>query len=363
MASNSFGEILRVTTFGESHGPGIGVVVDGYPPAFPVDLAAIQREMDRRRPGQSGIATPRQEKDRVEVLSGLFEGRTTGAPLTLWVRNDDARPSDYDDLRDRFRPGHADYTWWRKYGVRDHRGGGRTSGRETAARVAAGALVRQLLAPQGISVTGHVVRVGPVWAEAFDPTEIERNPVRCADAQAARRMADVIGEARDAGDSVGGIVEVRADGVPAGLGDPVFGKLEARLGAAFLSIGAVKGVEFGDGFALAGMRGSEANDALRPGGFATNHAGGTLGGISTGATVVARLAVKPASSIARPQDTVDVDGNPVVLEVRGRHDPCICPRLVPVAEAMACLVLGDAWLRQRPYAAGPPQIEEGRISP
>lgn len=363
MASNSFGEILRVTTFGESHGPGIGAVVDGFPPAFPVDLAAVQREMDRRRPGQSDLTTPRREEDRVEVLSGLFEGRTTGAPLTLWVRNGDARPEDYDELRDRFRPGHADYTWWRKYGVRDHRGGGRSSGRETAARVAAGALARQLLERHGMTVTGHVVRIGPVQAESFDPAEIGRNPVRCADARAAERMAEAIREAREAGDSLGGIVEVRADGVPAGLGDPVFGKLEARLGAAFLSIGAVRGVEFGDGFALARLRGSEANDALRPGGFATNHAGGILGGISTGAAVVARLAVKPPSSIARPQDTVDVHGNPVILEVRGRHDPCICPRLVPVAEAMACLVLGDAWLLQRLNGAGAPQNEEGRCSP
>ncbi len=347
MSPNSFGELLRITTFGESHGPAVGVVVDGFPPGFPLDLAAVQREMDRRRPGASELASPRREEDRVEILSGLFEGRTTGAPVALLVRNLDARPGDYEESRGIFRPGHADWTWWRKYGLRDHRGGGRSSGRETAARVAAGALARQFLASNGVTVTGHVVQVGAVRAESYDQAEIERNPVRCADAPAAERMAEAIRQAAAEGDSVGGVVEVRAEGVPPGLGDPVFDKLEARLGAALLSIGAVKGVEFGDGFALAGRRGSEANDGLGADGFATNHAGGILGGISNGAPVVVRLAVKPTPTVAVPQRTVDADGRETVLRSAGRHDPCVCPRLVPVAEAMACLVLADALLRQR----------------
>ena len=360
MSSNSFGELLRITTFGESHGPAVGVVVDGFPPGVPVDLAAVQREMDRRRPGTSELASPRREEDRVEVLSGLFEGRTTGAPVALLVRNLDARPEDYEENRGLFRPGHADWTWWRKYGRRDHRGGGRSSGRETAARVAAGALARQFLASGGVTVTGSVAQVGTVKAESYDRDEIERNPVRCADAAAAGRMAEAIRQAAAEGDSVGGVVEVRAEGVPPGLGDPVFDKLEARLGAALLSIGAVKGVEFGDGFALAGRRGSEANDELGEGGFATNHAGGILGGISTGAPVVVRLAVKPTPSVAVPQRTVDADGREAVLRSAGRHDPCVCPRLAPVAEAMTCLVLADALLRQRLLESVRGPAEEGR---
>ena len=357
MPSNSFGEIFRITTFGESHGAGIGVVIDGAPAGFAVDLDVIQRQLEKRRPGQSDLASPRQERDRFEVLSGIFEGRTTGAPVALWIRNGDARPEDYDAIRDCFRPGHADFTWWKKFGTRDFRGGGRTSGRETAARVAAGALARQYLAGLGVELMGHVVRIGTVTASSFDPLEVERNPVRCADAQAAAAMETAIREARDAGDSVGGVVEVIASGVPAGWGDPVFDKLDARLGAALLSIGAVKGVEFGDGFALAAQRGSQTNDALRPEGFATNHMGGLLGGISTGAPIVVRAAVKPTPSIHRPQETVDTAMRPRTLILEGRHDPCICPRLVPVAEAMTALVLCDAWLRQR--AARPFDIEGG----
>jgi chorismate synthase len=350
VAANTMGELFRVTTFGESHGPGIGVVVDGVPAGFKVDTDAIQAQLRRRRPGQSELVSPRDEADTLEILGGLFEGRTTGAPVAMWIRNRDVRSSDYESIKDRFRPGHADYTWYRKHGARDWRGGGRTSGRETAARVAAGALARQLLAPVGVSIVGHVIRIGNACAKVFDPDAIERNPLRCADAHAAQEMAAIVAEARASGDSVGGVIEVVAKGVPVGWGDPVFDKLDARIGAGMLSIGAVKGVEIGDGFDLARMRGSEANDPILPGGFGSNHMGGLLGGISTGAPIVVRIAVKPTPSISRPQRTVDVHGRGATIEVPGRHDPCICPRLVPVAESMLALVLCDAWLRQRALA-------------
>jgi chorismate synthase len=360
MSSNSFGDNFRITTFGESHGPALGVVIDGVRPGVPVDVDEIQRELDRRRPGQSTLVTPRREADRLELLSGLFEGRTTGAPIAILFRNHDTRSQDYEKIRDLFRPGHADLTWWRKFGIRDWRGGGRTSGRETVARVAAGALARQILAREGVSLVGHVVRIGEVVAESFDAAEIERNPVRCADARAAERMKAAIEEARKAGDSLGGVVEVVAEGVPAGWGDPVFQKLDAQLGAALLSIGAVKGVEVGDGFRLASLRGSQANDPILPEGFASNHMGGILGGISSGAPIVVRAAVKPTSSIRHPQQTIDVHGEAQTIRVPGRHDPCICPRLVPVAEAMVAIVLCDAFLRQqaiREAAADPKQLE------
>jgi chorismate synthase len=347
MASNSFGDNFRVTTFGESHGPALGVVIDGVRPGLAVDVEAIQHELDRRRPGTSPLSSPRKEADRLEVLSGLHEGRTTGAPIAILFRNHDTRSQDYEAIRDLFRPGHADLTWWRKFGIRDWRGGGRTSGRETVARVAAGALARQVLAAQGVSIVGHVVRIGEVVAETYDPSQIERNDVRCADARAAERMFQAVQEARKEGDSLGGVVEVVATGVPAGWGDPVFQKLDAQLGAALLSIGAVKGVEIGDGFALASRRGSGSNDEILPEGFASNHMGGILGGISSGAPIVVRAAVKPTSSIRRPQRTIDTAGRPQTIRVPGRHDPCICPRVVPVAEAMVALVLCDAFLRQQ----------------
>ncbi len=346
MSSNSFGRIFRVTSFGESHGAGIGVVVDGVPPLLRLDLAALQAELDRRRPGQSRVSTARGETDQVEVLSGLLEGRTTGAPLTLFVRNRDTRPEDYEALRETFRPGHADYSWYRKYGLRDHLGGGRASGRETIARVAAGAVARQILARHGVSIVGHVVAVGDLRAERYLPETIERNPVRCADPAAALAMEQLILQVKAEGDSIGGVVEVRCHGVPEGLGDPVFGKLDALLGAAMLSIGAVKGVEFGDGFDLARRRGSAAHDAIRPDGLAGSRAGGILGGVSAGGELLLRLAVKPAASIALEQDSVTLDGRPHKVSVLGRHDPCIAPRLVPVAEAMAALVLLDTLMLQ-----------------
>jgi chorismate synthase len=347
MSCNTFGRFFRVTTFGESHGPALGVVIDGLPPALSLDLCAIQHELHRRRPGQSTLSSPRQESDKLEILSGLFEGQTTGAPLCLMVTNHDARPQSYEALRQVFRPGHADFTMQQKYGLRDWRGGGRASGRETVARVAAGAVARQLLGAWGVEVLGHVVELGGIEAVTFDPNAIEQNPVRCADAEAALRMIKSIEQARQAGDSVGGIVEVRARGVPAGWGDPVFGKLDALLAGALMGIGAVKGVEIGDGFALTRRRGSQTNDALGPTGFATNHAGGILGGISSGQEIVARLAVKPTPSIAAPQQTIDHAGQSMELRIEGRHDPCIAPRLVPVAEAMVALVLVDARLSQR----------------
>ncbi len=347
MGPNTFGRCLTMTTFGESHGPALGVVLDGVPPGLELDLEAVQHELSRRRPGQSAVTTPRSESDGAEVLSGLYEGRTTGAPLAFLFRNRDVDSSKYLEIADRFRPGHADYTTLAKYGHRDPRGGGRSSGRETVARVAAGAVARQLLSPYGVSVRGWVQQIADVVAEGFDPDEIEKNPVRCPDAAAAARMVAAIEAAQADQDSVGGRVRVEARGVPAGLGDPVFGKLDAALAGALMSIGGVKAVDIGAGGAVVSLRGSEANDALGPEGFESNHAGGINGGISNGAPVVATLAVKPTSSIGQPQSTIDVQGRPQTLTVQGRHDPCLCPRIVPVAEAMVAFCLADALLAQR----------------
>jgi chorismate synthase len=345
--SSIFGKFLTITTFGESHGPAVGVILDGCPPGIAIDEAAVQRDLDRRRPGQSAVTTQRQEPDRVEILSGVFEGITTGASIAMMVRSVDARPKDYSALKDVFRPGHADVTYWRKYGVRDHRGSGRSSGRETVARVAAGAVARRILEREGCRVAACTVQVGDVTAKERDLDAAERNPVRCPDAAAAADMERAILEARESGDSLGGVVEILATGVPAGLGDPVMDKLEASLAWGLLSIGAVKGFEIGEGFSAARLRGSEMNDPMTARGFASNHAGGILGGISTGEPIVVRIAVKPPSSIAKPQRTVDVEGRERDLAVEGRHDPCLCPRVVPVAEAMTCLVLADALIRQR----------------
>jgi chorismate synthase len=303
--------------------------------------------LDRRRPGQSALTSQRDEADRVEVLSGLFEGVTLGTPIAMMVRNTDARAQDYEALRDVFRPGHADFAWQQKYGVRDHRGGGRSSGRETVGRVAAGALAKLALATIGVSIVGGTVQVGDVVAAWRDWDEAERNPVRCPDPAAAEEMARLILIARDAQDSVGGVVEVVARGVPAGWGDPTMDRLDALLGAAMLSIPSAKGVEIGDGFALAARRGSETNDVLDGGRYLSNHAGGISGGISNGADVVVRVAVRPTSSIGREQIAATKDGGSTPLAIEGRHDPCICPRVVPVAEAMLAVTLMDAWLRQR----------------
>ncbi len=352
MGGSIFGKAFRITTFGESHGKAVGVVVEGVTPGLPLTEADIQIELDRRKPGQSEVATPRQESDTVHILSGVFEGRATGCPIALVIWNADARPEAYRDLAEVFRPGHADYTYHAKYGIRDHRGSGRASGRETAARVAAGAIAKKVLAPAGVTIRAYTLQVGAIGAERVDLDEVDRNPVRCPDPSAAARMVEAIREARDQKDSLGGIVECRATGVPAGLGEPVFDKLDADLAKAMLSLGAVKGIEFGAGFGAVTMRGSEHNDALTAEGFATNHAGGVLGGISTGAELVFRIAVKPTSSIGREQVTVDLDGRERRIAIGGRHDPCICPRIVPVVEAMAALVLVDHLKRQSALRGG-----------
>jgi chorismate synthase len=345
--SSRIGTLFTVTTFGESHGPAVGVVVEGMPPGIAVDPALIQREMDRRRPGQSALTTQRQEADRVEILSGLFEGTSLGTPIAMMIRNTDARSEDYAKLRDVFRPGHADYVYQEKYGVRDHRGGGRSSGRETAGRVAAGALARIALGTVGVTIHGGTVQVGGIRAERRDWDQVEQNPVRCPDAAAAEEMSTRIAEARDAKDSVGGVVEVVARGVPAGWGDPTMAKLDALIGAAMLSIPATKGVEIGGGFAMSEHAGSETNDVFDGERFLTNWAGGIAGGISNGAEIVARVAVRPATSIGKPQTAATASGGTTTIEIGGRHDPCICPRVVPVAESMLAIVLADAWLRQR----------------
>jgi chorismate synthase len=345
--SSHFGTLLTITTFGESHGPGVGVVLDGCPPGIPLDAATVQRDLDRRRPGQSAVTTQRREPDQVELLSGVFEGVTTGATIAMMVRSVDARPQDYSALRDLFRPGHADYTYYAKYGVRDYRGSGRSSGRETVGRVAAGAVARRVLEGVGASVRAYTVQVGGRVARERDVPYAEENSVRCPDREAAPLMERDILAAREAGDSLGGVVEILAEGVPPGLGDPVMDKLDAVLAHALMSIGAVKGFEVGEGFASAARRGSEMNDRMTPSGFASNHAGGILGGISTGQPILMRIAVKPPSSIAIPQKTIDRSGAEREFAIQGRHDPCLCPRVVPVAEAMACLALADALLRQR----------------
>jgi chorismate synthase len=326
---NTFGRNFKITTFGESHGNALGVVIDGCPPRFQLSEADIQPLLDRRRPGKSTLESSRQERDRVEILSGIFEGMTTGAPIAMIVRNEDARAEDYAALRDVFRPGHGDITYYAKYGIRDHRGGGRSSGRETVARVAAGAVAMKILKEKGITVTGQIHSV-----------------------HGKTSQKDIVREilaAKEAGNSVGGIVEITAKGCPAGLGDPVFGKLDARIAGAMMGIGAVKGVEIGDGFAVSGRFGSENNDPITKDGFGSNHAGGILGGISTGQEIVVRIAVKPTPSIEKVQQSRDINGNEVEISIKGRHDPCIVPRILPVAEAMLALVIMDCLLEQRKY--------------
>ena len=344
--ANTYGEIIHCTTFGESHGRAIGVVLDGVRPGVAFDRDAIQQELDRRRPGQSKVVTQRREADTVEVLSGVYDGKTTGAPLAMIIYNQDQRSKNYDHLKDLFRPGHGDFTFYRKYGLRDHRGGGRQSGRETATRVAAGAFARQQLDALGVRIVAHAIEIAGIKAEHCDHDFIEKNPVRCADPEAAPLMEEAILNARAQKDSVGGIIQLEVYGLPAGLGDPVFGKLDARLCSALMTIGAIKGVEVGDGFAIAKLRGSQANDAMDENGFCSNHHGGILGGISSGAPVIMRIAVKPTASIATQQHTTTVPGEKCTVEVLGRHDPCIVVRAVPVVENMAAFVLLDAFEMQ-----------------
>jgi len=354
--SSSFGRLFRLQTFGESHGPAVGVVVDGCPPRLPLDLDGIQRDLDRRRPGQSKLVTQRDEADRVEILSGVHDGLTTGAPIAMLVANQDQRPGAYDHMKDVYRPSHADYTYQAKYGVRDHRGGGRSSARETIGRVAAGAVARQFLAMAGgVEVLGWVSSIHEIDATVDQRTvrldEVEADPTRCPDRTAARAMAEAIEEARRHGDSLGGVVTVVARGVPPGLGEPVFDKLDADLARAMLSLPAAKGFEIGSGFAGTRMTGRAHNDPFEAGPdgprTTSNHSGGVQGGISNGADIVCRVAFKPTATIASEQKTVDVENNPVTLAARGRHDPCVLPRAVPLVEAMTLLVLADHWLRQQ----------------
>ncbi len=358
--ANSFGERFKILTFGESHGKAMGVLIDGVKPGLDFDVRAIQKELDRRRPGQSDLVTPRPEEDEVEILSGVFEGKTLGTPICLLIPNRHQDPGAYDSLREVFRPGHAGYAVLKKYGIRDHRGGGRLSGRETVARVAAGALAKRELAREAIQVIAYTKEIDGITARTIDFKEIEQNPLRCPDKDVAKEMEKRVLFYRSQGDSIGGIVEVLAQNVPPGLGDPVFKKLDAEIAGALMSIGGVKAVEIGDGFQVASMRGSENNDQMDRHGFKTNHAGGILGGISTGQEIRARIAVKPTSSIEKPQETVDVSGRERRISIRGRHDPCICPRIVPVAEAMVALVLYDALLRQRDLEGKTNNLEQLR---
>ncbi len=353
MAGSTFGYLFRLTTFGESHGGAVGVVLDGVTPGIPITEVDIQKELDRRKPGQSFLTTPRKEPDIVQILSGLFEGRTTGTPILMILFNKDADPGAYTEIKDLFRPGHADYTYLRKYGIRDWRGSGRASGRETAGRVAAGAVARKILQMRGVSILGYTLEAGGIRCERFDPAVIEKNSLRACDPEAAVRMEARATELKERDDSMGGVVEVRVNGLPAGLGEPVFDKLDAELARAMLSIGSVKGIEFGAGFAAARMSGSEHNDQMDASGFRSNNAGGIIGGISTGNELVFRVAVKPTSSIATPQQTVGIDGAERMIVTEGRHDACICPRIVPVTEAMAALVLEDHFRRHLSQVSQP----------
>lgn len=346
---NTFGQLFRLTTFGESHGPGIGGVIDGMPAGITVDADFLQSELDRRRPGQSALTTARKESDRVELLSGVFEGRTTGCPIGFLVRNENQHSSDYDNLRDVFRPSHADFTYQTKYGWRDHTGGGRTSARETVARVVGGAFAKMFLRPYGIRITAYTSQVGPIaltesW-EHYDFGHIEQNPVRCPDPAKAEEMAVYIAQVKAEGDTIGGIITCVIEGCPVGLGEPVFGKLHASLGAAMLSINAVKGFEYGEGFAGVTSRGSEQNDLFVPSAEGittlTNHSGGIQGGLSNGRPIYFRVAFKPVATLLREQQTVTAGGQPITLKARGRHDPCVLPRAVPIVEAMSAMVIAD----------------------
>jgi chorismate synthase len=347
MAGNTFGKVFRVTTWGESHGPALGAVIDGCPPRLPLVIADIDTALARRRPGVQAHATSRKEPDQVEILSGVFEGLTTGTPISLVIYNRDVRSKDYEELKEVFRPGHGDITYQAKYGIRDYRGGGRSSARETAARVAAGAVAQKVLDTKNISILAYTMEFGGVGINRVEEAMIWENPFACPDPDAVAAMAARVKEVQASGDSLGGIVEVRVTGCPAGLGEPVFDKLDAVLAQALMSVGAVKGVEIGAGFAAARMLGSEHNDPILPAGFASNHAGGILAGISNGDEIIVRAAVKPIPSIALEQQTVDLAGRPRTLTIAGRHDLSAIPRIVPVLTAMVRLTLADFLLRQK----------------
>jgi chorismate synthase len=348
MAGNTFGRMFAVTTFGESHGPALGCIVDGCPPGLALSESDLQPDVDRRRAGSSQFVSQRRESDTVRILSGVFEGRSTGTPIGLLVENTDARARDYDRLRDRFRPSHADYTYQHKYGFRDHRGGGRSSARETVMRVAAGAIARKYLAERlGVRIFGYLSQIGPLVLEPRDPPAAYQNPFFCPDPQRVPELEQLLWDTRGLGDSIGARVTVIAEGVPPGLGEPVFDKLDADLAHAMMGINAVKAVEIGDGVAVAAQRGSVHRDELTPRGFSSNHAGGVLGGISSGAPIVVHLSLKPTSSIQVPGKTIDLAGNPVDVVTTGRHDPCVGLRATPIAEAMLAIVLMDHYLRHR----------------
>ena len=357
MAGNSFGEIFKISTFGESHGGAVGVVVDGCPPGIEICENDIQAQLDRRKPGQSDITTPRKEEDTIHILSGVFEGRTTGTPILMLAHNKDVRSEDYNALKDLFRPSHADYTYLSKYGRRDWRGSGRASARETLARVASGAIARKFLKETlGVEIISYVEQVGPISAtldyEKVSERDVEANIVRCPEPGAAIKMIELIREVQAAGDSIGGVIRCVIKGCPAGLGEPVFDKLHADLGKAMLSINAVKGFEIGLGFGAVHLRGSQHNDPFiidEDGEVSTqtNNAGGVLGGISSGETITCRIAFKPVATIAKEQDTVTTSGSPTKIAAAGRHDPCVLPRAVPIVDAMAALVIMDHFLRQR----------------
>ncbi len=346
MSGNTTGTIFKVTTWGESHGKAIGVVVDGCPPNIPLNESDIQEELNRRRPGRGQSSSPRKEEDMVEILSGTFEGKTTGTPISLMIRNRDVKSADYDHIRDIFRPGHGDITYYRKYAIRDYRGGGRASGRETAARVAAGAIAKKVIVRKGIEIVAYTRELGGIAAEQIILADIDRNSILCPDMNAAGKMENKLEEAKKMGDSIGGIVEILVRGCPPGLGEPVFDKIDADLAKALMSIGTVKGVEIGAGIQAARMSGSECNDYITPEGFATNNAGGILAGITNGDEIAIRVACKPISSIEKEQQTIDIHGKPATLSIKGRHDVCVIPRIIPVCEAMVSIVLADHLLRQ-----------------
>ena len=351
MGGNSFGTLFRIITWGESHGEALGVVIDGCPPRIDLSNEDIQKELDRRKPGKGKGSSPRKESDRVEILSGIFEGKTTGTPISLLIRNEDVDSSSYEEWKEVFRPGHADFTYQAKYGIRDYRGGGRASARETIGRVAAGAVAKKILRKEKVEIIAYTLELGGIRAEKIDYKEIERNILRCPDRKAAAAMGMKIEETKARGDTLGGIVEILVRGCPPGLGEPVFDKLEADLAKAVMSIGAVRGVEIGAGFGVTRMLGSQSNDPLGPEGFKKNDAGGILGGISNGADIVLRAAVKPIPSISLEQRTVNQAMRPVSLRIKGRHDISAIPRINPVCEAMVAIVLVDHWLRQK--ALGP----------
>jgi len=347
MGGNSFGTLFRITTWGESHGEALGVVIDGCPPRIDFSSEDIQKELDRRRPGQGKGSSPRKERDRVEILSGIFENKTTGTPISLLIRSEDIDSSPYEEWKEVFRPGQADFTYQAKFGIRDYRGGGRASARETVGRVAAGAVAKKILEKEKVEIAAYTIELGGVRASRIDYREIERNALRCPDKDAAKRMEKKIEEVKLQGDSLGGIVEVIVRGCPPGLGEPVFDKLEGDLAKALMSIGAVRGVEIGAGFGVARMLGSQCNDPVGPNGFEKNDAGGILGGISNGADIVLRVAVKPIPSISVEQRTVDQAMRPVSLKIKGRHDVSAIPRINPVCEAMVAIVLVDHLLKQK----------------